>query len=102
MNISQETKDYRDSQYDVLISAIKTLEPDMLKEYQEDEDTRDVRFEKNEERFIIHVFYDEDPQFILCSFCGKKRDVPHNNRKSGEYDNADSLINDIKARLETS
>lgn len=102
MDISQETKDYRDSQYDVLISAIKTLEPDTLKEYQEDEDTRDIRFEKNEERFIIHVFYDEDSQFILCSFCGKKRDVPHNNRKSSEYDNAESLINDIKTRLETS
>ena len=100
MNINQETKDFRDGQYDALVNAIKEIGPDTFKEYQEDEDSRDIKFEKNEERFSIHVFYDEDPQFILCSFCGKKRDVPHNNRKSGEYDNAQSLIEDIKNRLE--
>ena len=100
MNIDQETKIFRDGQYDALINAIKELEPDVITEYQEDEDSRDIKFEKNEERFIIHVFYDEDPQFILCSFCGKKRDVPRNNRKTGEYDNAEQLIADIKTRLD--
>jgi hypothetical protein len=98
--MNQETKDYRDNQYNVLMNAIRELNPDALTEYQEDEDSRDIKFEKNEERFIIHVFYDDDPQFILCSFNGRKRDVPRNNRKTGEYDNADSLINDIKLRLD--
>lgn len=100
MDIPQETKDFRDGQYDVLINAIREMGPDVLTEYCEDEDSRDIKFEKDEERFVIHVFYDDDPQFILCSFCGKKSEVPYNNRRTGEYHSAAALIADIKMRLD--
>lgn len=94
-NTSKEIRDFRESEYSRLISFLKTTEPEALNETQEEDDHKDVKYQKSGQSFFIHIWFDDEPDYVQCTFTFSGKDRMRR-VKTVSLESIDDLISEIQ------